>query len=354
LNVFNRPVLPKDKLGILTNPISVTREVVLSYRHSVFTLKFAALNFANSEQNAYAYKLEGFEDQWNNVGNRRFATYTNLDPGNYVFRVKASNNDGIWNETGAALGITILPPFWKTIWFKLASILVIGFLIKHFIDDQIRRRKMIQVTALANLNQLKLLRMQMNPHFLFNALGSIRSMILLNKQQAWQMVSELAEFFRYTLANFNKIETTLQEEISAVQNYLHIERIRFKDSLLVTFEVDESACGYHVPAFIFQPLVENAIKYGMQTSTLPLQIIVKIDCQDDVLSIDVSNSGRLLHRSSEKNEVHGASLENIQKRLAILFNDHFSFRLFEADGWVHAKIRINAQELVKGEKSAVT
>jgi len=77
------------------------------------------------EKNQYAYMMEGFDREWNYVGNKREATYTNLDPGKYIFRVKGSNNDGIWNEEGTSLKIIITPPFWKTIWFRLSMIILI-------------------------------------------------------------------------------------------------------------------------------------------------------------------------------------------------------------------------------------
>src|SRR6185436_3695962 len=90
--------------------------------HSFFTIHYVGLNFTSSYKNQYAYKLEGFEDNWIDVGSQRFATFTNLDPATYVFRVKASNNDGLWNEEGASLIIHVLPPWWKTAWFRALAI----------------------------------------------------------------------------------------------------------------------------------------------------------------------------------------------------------------------------------------
>jgi PAS domain S-box-containing protein len=90
----------------------------------MFSISFAALNYISSKKNQYAYKLEGFDQDWNYVGTKHNTTYTNLDPGKYIFRVKGSNNDGIWNEEGTALPITITPPFWGTIWFRLLLIVV--------------------------------------------------------------------------------------------------------------------------------------------------------------------------------------------------------------------------------------
>jgi signal transduction histidine kinase/ligand-binding sensor domain-containing protein/CheY-like chemotaxis protein len=115
--VFNKSVKPA-KDSPLTTHINEAREIILSYKQSVFSFEFAALNYTLPEKNQYAYRLEGFDREWNYVGTQRKATYTNLDPGEYIFRVKASNNDGVWNENGAAIKIVITPPYWGTWWFR--------------------------------------------------------------------------------------------------------------------------------------------------------------------------------------------------------------------------------------------
>jgi diguanylate cyclase (GGDEF)-like protein len=100
----------------LDKPIWEAEQIVLGHRDDVISFDFAALDFSAPQKNRYVYKLEGFDEDWNEIGNRRRATYTNLDPGEYLFRVKASNNDGRWNEEGAAIGVKVLPPPWKTWW----------------------------------------------------------------------------------------------------------------------------------------------------------------------------------------------------------------------------------------------
>ncbi|QNF35955.1 helix-turn-helix domain-containing protein [Adhaeribacter swui] len=116
--LFNQPVKPgatvHDRV-LLTKAINQLPEITLHHHENMFTIGFAALNFLQPEKNQYAYQLEGFNEQWLTVDNKLHrVTFTNLDPGTYTFRVKATNNDGLWNPKGAALKITILPPFWKT------------------------------------------------------------------------------------------------------------------------------------------------------------------------------------------------------------------------------------------------
>ncbi|MCW9711956.1 ATP-binding protein [Aliifodinibius salicampi] len=129
--VFNQDV-PIGGDSPLQNQITEADNITLSHKQSVFSFKFAALNYSTPDKNEYAYKMEGFDEDWNYIGNQRNATYTNLDPGDYTFRVKAANNDGVWNEEGASVEVTITPPFWRTYAFYVfigtfGVILFLGF-----------------------------------------------------------------------------------------------------------------------------------------------------------------------------------------------------------------------------------
>lgn len=120
--IFNKSVKPgvNGHADVLKTAIEHTAALTLSERDSVFSLEFAALHYAAPQRNRFAYQLQGFDEDWVLTdSDKRFATYTNLDPGKYIFRVKAANKDGIWNDNAATLEITILPPFWKTWWFRL-------------------------------------------------------------------------------------------------------------------------------------------------------------------------------------------------------------------------------------------
>lgn len=123
--IFNSSVESSPDNLFLKKNILVTDEINLSYRESVFSFEFAALIYNDPEKNEYAYRMEGFDKEWIYCGTRRFVTYTNLEPGDYVFRVRGSNNDGIWNEEGKSIRISISPPFWKTWWFKSLGVMSI-------------------------------------------------------------------------------------------------------------------------------------------------------------------------------------------------------------------------------------
>jgi ligand-binding sensor domain-containing protein len=125
LRVFNQSVPIGPPGSPLSQAITRTSELTLSHRHAMVTFEFAALNFVLPQKNRYAYKLEGFDREWNEVGAQRTATYTNLPHGRFTLRVRASNNDGVWNHEGASLQLRVTPPFWKAGWFLALLLLTL-------------------------------------------------------------------------------------------------------------------------------------------------------------------------------------------------------------------------------------
>jgi Signal transduction histidine kinase len=162
LSISNRPVTPSEH-GPIRENISIAKNIYLDHKQN-FALSFVGLNFTAPEQNQYAYKLEGFDKDWNYVGNTNTVSYTNLDPGEYVFRVKASNNDGVWNNTGTSIHITVRPPFWRTTWAYIMYVLAItGLLLyiryrgiqkmrKQFAMEQVK----LEAKRVHELDQLKI------------------------------------------------------------------------------------------------------------------------------------------------------------------------------------------------------
>ncbi len=162
--LFNEKVIPKTKNSPLQKVISETKSIQLSHTQSVFTIEYTGLNYTRPEKNNYAYYLEGYETAWNYVGRKRSATYTNLDQGNYIFKLKAANNDGIWNEVPLELKITILPPWWKTNWAILSYILAFLFCLyllnsltqKRIKEKEILKNERLIQTQNDDLNKKKL------------------------------------------------------------------------------------------------------------------------------------------------------------------------------------------------------
>jgi len=130
--LFNESVVIGEE-SPLQKPINVTESIDLNYTDDFFSFEFASLHYSAPEENQYAYFMEGLDKDWNYIGSRRFASYTNVPPGEYTFRVRGTNRDGIWNEAGAAINIIITPPFWQTWWFRvLVAAIVVGGTISFF------------------------------------------------------------------------------------------------------------------------------------------------------------------------------------------------------------------------------
>lgn len=129
LSVNNHPVKVGDESAILDKVLDGMETIRLAYNENNFSITYQALNYIYATQNQYAYKLEGYDTDWNYVGERNSAFYTNLSPGKYVFRVKASNNDGVWNEEGRSLAIVVQPPLWRTWYAYLFYVIALAAII---------------------------------------------------------------------------------------------------------------------------------------------------------------------------------------------------------------------------------
>lgn len=141
LKIHNRSISPSQNSELLKMHISMVEEITLNYKQSVVTFDFQSLSFTNSHKNQYAYIMEGFDKEWTYAGNRSTATYTNLNQGKYVFKVKASNNDGVWNEEPITLNVTIQPPPWKTWPAFLAYVIILSATVFIFAQLSLAKQK---------------------------------------------------------------------------------------------------------------------------------------------------------------------------------------------------------------------
>jgi len=162
--LFGDEVKPEGEKGVLDKSILNTKEIQLKYNQSIFTIDFVALNYTHSDNNQYAYMLEGLENSWNYVEDQNFATYTLLNSGTYTFKVKASNNDGLWNEDPTTLRITILPPPWRSWWAYIIYIfllVMVLYTIRYFVlkNQQYKNSTLInemQKMKLQEINEAKI------------------------------------------------------------------------------------------------------------------------------------------------------------------------------------------------------
>lgn len=212
------------------------------------------------------------------------------------------------------------------------------FGIKFWMNWVSEKEKTDKALLLASNAQLEMLRYQLNPHFLFNTLSSLRALTSDENQKAKEIITKISEFLRYSLIEGGNNEEPLSKEIEIIKNYLDIERVRFEDELVVKFDIDKIAEDYPIPIFLIHPLVENAIKHGMQTSPIPLLIVITAKRVNDFLNISVYNTGRWIER--DNNTYSGRGLENIKKRLQIYSPNHNNFEVLKNPDSVQVNISI--------------
>ncbi len=201
---------------------------------------------------------------------------------------------------------------------------------------------------LAQRAELQLLRYQLNPHFLFNSLNSIRALTLNDVAGAREMISELSEFLKYSVMTKNDLEVPLKQEMEALHHYLRIEKIRFKSKLIIETHVDPIVEDYPIPVLLLHPLVENAIKYGMKTAELPLKIKISAWLQENNFHLEVSNNGRWIDASEKKSlDIEGTSsgLRNVIDRLANAYPDGHHLEIIKKTNQVSVRIRIENEGL---------
>lgn len=296
-----------------------------SYQENTFLIRFEALNFASPEFNHYRYKLindevkdhetknnsdvwdlltlRGFmNNTWINAGNRNTIVYSRVPPGRYTFQLSAKNRDGLWNKTPLSLSIIIKPPFWQTTWFKILGVLVILLLIYGIFRFRLRaikkahRQKLEKTEMDQKIMELErmALRAQMNPHFIFNSLNSIKAYILDSEpDEAVEYLNDFAALIRKVLQNSRKEKIPLSEELEAIEKYVKLEERRLKKKVRLVIKPDKEYClsNILIPPLIIQPFIENAIWHGIRPITEEGVIEVSIQEVDHSLKVSITDNG---------------------------------------------------------------
>ena len=239
----------------------------------------------------------------------------------------------LWYFARPVLSNTIVLLAWSALYFGIKDQ-------RHLLAQQERT---LRAETLAREAQIQMLRYQLNPHFLFNTLNTLVSLIGEDDRRAKQFVHELAEFLRYSLLDTDTHTVSLHEEIEVIHSFLAIEKLRFEDDLQVEFDVDPATESMQIPPFLVQSLVENAVKHGRATSPIPLRVRLSTIQAESTLRIRVENTGRLAPASA-RNGHGGIGLKNAQERLQRLYPDRHRFTLRAEEGWVRAEVVIQRSD----------
>ncbi|NMP15281.1 histidine kinase [Thalassotalea sp. Y01] len=246
------------------------------------------------------------------------------------------------------------PDFWlyytqSSLWsfYIMLSWSGLYFVIKYYQMLQTEKQKVLSANNMANQAQLKMLRYQLNPHFLFNTLNAISTLVLIDENKnANAMVTKLSDFLRYSLDMDPMKKVTLAQEIKALQLYLDIEKVRFEDRLRIEFEIQKNCQNALVPSLLFQPLVENAIKYAIAVKENGGTISLKVSrfANDLLLELSDDGPGAKIVKGELARE-NGVGLANTRERLATLYDKNYSMVISDnVPSGVKINIRIPFQQ----------
>ena len=336
---------------------------------------FGTPGLAGETEVRHETQLVGFADGGRLTETAGERTFTNLPPGSYAFVVRGRSVDGRWSEP-ARFAFVVLAPWWQTPLAVAGWVLLGGLLLFTYVRWRIRglrreRNRLERVVAdrtaeLAEKNrelerlhrvdqdeklaarlaeekaQLELLRYQLNPHFLYNSLNSIRALVFTQPEAAGEMVTRLSEFCRWTLTHKSEGLTTVGEEAEMLQAYLDIERTRWQDGLKARIEVDPAARLDPMPQFLFLPLLENAIKYGGRTSPGLLEVTAQVRIESGQLVCEVANTGRWVEAGAREAgpESTGIGLDNLRQRLVRHYGPECRPEILTMPGWVCVRLRL--------------
>jgi hypothetical protein len=354
--------------------------VLPAQQGAALRLSFAASTFTPDYRGqtgtVYRTKLDGLDEGWSEWSPAAQRDFTNLPYRSFVFRMQARDLAGRVSPE-STLAFAHAPPWWLTSWayasYGLATALLIAAYIRLRTRGLRRRAAALETTVaartrelhrqnleLARLHKLELdektsarlaeekarlevLRYQLNPHFLFNALNSVCAQIIREPVAARTMVVRLADFCRLTLHRPGDEEAAMSvaQELKLLNAYLEIEQARLGELITIEVQSDPEADHLRIPPFLLLPLVENAVKYGAATSPerLGLRLTVRRG-PGETLEIEVANTGEWLEPGAHSAPSHGIGLENLRQRLARYYPDAHRFTVVAEGGWVIMRLSL--------------
>lgn len=274
----------------------------LPWNQNHLGFEFFGVNHSNPEKVQYQWKLEGQEDKWSPIKASNEVSYSNLAPGDYTFLVRAYNEDMVTNESAKSISFTILPPFWEKWWFRLSVLSAILLLIIYIVRSRVAKvkkaaqRQQEKLELDKHLIQLeqKALQLQMNPHFIFNALNSIQSLISQKDHKtARYQLAKFSKLMRATLENSRENDIALENEIQVLESYLTLEQFSRDGQFDFYIEIDESIDieETFIPPMMLQPFVENAIIHGVAHLSNGGEIHIHFSQKNDILECKITDNG---------------------------------------------------------------
>ena len=300
-----------ENLQINSSKFNFDTLLSLSYNQNFVQIDFKGINVKSEGKILYKYRLEGLDSSWIYSENT-FVQFTTLPRGNYKFVVYALNSDGQITSSPAIIKFSISPPFWKTWWFNLGLVIFIFSLTYLVYKQRIKsiqqqEKEKAEFSRKISESELKALRAQMNPHFMFNAINSIQNFVLKNdSKSAQKYLTKFARLIRSVLENSKHELVWLNKEVEALELYVELESLRssFSFDYEIVLEDSLSAENLFIPPMIIQPYIENAILHG----------ITPLNDRKGLLTIKFSKEGSVLKCIIDDNGIGRKKAKEIKER----------------------------------------
>jgi ligand-binding sensor domain-containing protein len=271
-------------------PVQEVKNIRLKHNQNFLQIELLGRNYADPKKIIYAYKLDGFNKDWIYTSERTIS-YTNIPGGKYIFRYKATNDPKNWNVPEQQLEIFIATVFYKTWWFISMIALVtagIVYLLVRYRFAQQQKLHLLENKAQSLEKEKALvmyenLKQHLNPHFLFNSLTSLRSLIRVDQKNAGDFLERMSKIYRYILKSRESELVQLKDEINFVQTYIELQQTRFRKGLKVNFNINDEFLFRKIVPVTLQNLIDNAIKHNLVDEETPL--IIDIYVEDDHLMV---------------------------------------------------------------------
>jgi ligand-binding sensor domain-containing protein len=302
--------------------------------YNTVSFYYRGICLTNPDKVLYQRKLEGLaqDREWSVPTNENYIKYTNLAPGKYTFKVRSCNNEGLWNKKETSFTFFIRTPFYLTWWFiLLAAFLLFSaiyavFMFRIYNIKKKQRQEFERRVEMSKI-ELKALRSQMNPHFVFNSLNAIQHYIFNTKSdEAIRYLNKFARLVRIILNNSEKPTVTVGEDIEALKLYLELEQMRFEGKFDYEIIVEESVDPDYdiMPPLLMQPYVENAILHGLNPKPGKGKLTIRLHSENNFLICTITDNGigressAEIRRTMPPNKHRSLGMKITEDRLRIL------------------------------------
>ena len=279
-----------ENIKINGNDTILSSHFKLNHNQNIIDISFKALNYKLHGNISYRYKLSENQKNWYYTSNTNIQLLE-LKPGKYDFEIYGSNENGIWSDNPAKVSFIIKPPFWQTWWF--IALIIILFVTILIYRTKVYKRKMFLQSELVKIRQ-QALSSQMNPHFIFNSLNSIQNFILQNDKLASNtFLAKFADLMRKILENSQYTYISVSKELEALELYIELEAMRFKDKFSYEIKIDESINTeeYKIPPLLIQPYIENAIWHGLMHKESEGLLVFEMKLIDKTIHCSIIDNG---------------------------------------------------------------